>query len=589
MSIILKYKKKQFIYLFLTFILFSGLILLLEYRHEKSVRINALNQELNGYSEFVNNYISKQPLSDNQFRRGLDSLASVLHEKKFRITLINLKGEVLYDSKVDSGKVIENHFLRPEIQQALAETTGSDIRISATTKIKYYYFARSFENYFIRISVIYDDEAKQIIEPNKISLLLILFLFFISSISLIFITEKFGRSITILKKFAASASADKPIDDSLIFPENELGMVGREIVEIYQKLLSTKKELLVEKEKLIRHLNILEVGIAIFSKDKKPITNNSHFIQYINHISVDFAYLDDNFFKIEDFAPIFRFIDKHINDVNKEPVDQPSYEINIYRNNKYFTVQSIVFQDKSFEILITDITKPAKRKLLKQQLTENIAHELKTPVSSIKGYLETILNNRLDSKKQSEFIKRAFSQTSRLADLIEDISLLTKIEEAGNLYKIEKFNLFQLIKDVLEDLHLKIQENKLKIELNIPEDLELNGNPQLIYSVFRNLFDNTITHGGNNLSVRLEKYMEDAQYYYFSFSDTGTGVPESDLTRLFERFYRVDKGRDRKSGGTGLGLAIVKNAILFHKGDISAKNRKEGGLEFLFSLSRNPE
>ena len=99
--------------------------------------------------------------------------------------------------------------------------------------------------------------------------------------------------------------------------------------------------------------------------------------------------------------------------------------------------------------------------------------------------------------------------------------------------------------------------------------------------------ENTIHHAGTDIVVNIDKYMEDAHHYYFSFSDTGSGVPEQDIPRLFERFYRVDKGRDRKSGGTGLGLSIVKNAILFHQGDISVKNRKEGGLEFLFSLGRN--
>ena len=107
-----------------------------------------------------------------------------------------------------------------------------------------------------------------------------------------------------------------------------------------------------------------------------------------------------------------------------------------------------------------------------------------------------------------------------------------------------------------------------------------------MYSIFRNLFDNAIRHGGSNLTIRVDQYLEDKEFYYFSFSDTGTGVPASDMPRLFERFYRVDKGRDRKSGGTGLGLAIVKNAVQFHKGEISVRNRAGGGLEFLFTLSK---
>lgn len=331
--------------------MFSTLILFLEYKHEKTLRINALDKELNGYSELINNYISRQSFLEKDFRTGLDSLTSILPDKNFRITLIDLNGNVTYDSKANSA-VMENHLLRPEIQQSLSNKTGSNVRVSATTKVKYYYLAKRFQNYFIRISVVYNIEAKQIIEPNKISLLFILFLFFISSISLIFITEKFGTSIATLKKFTIQASADNPIDDTLIFPENELGMIGQDIVEIYQKLINTKKELIVEKEKLIRHLNILEVGIAIFSKDKKLITNNSHFIQYINNISIQFVYLDDTFFKIEDFVPIFKFIDKHLTDSNREPANQPSYEITIHKNSKIFTVQTIVFQDKSFAALV---------------------------------------------------------------------------------------------------------------------------------------------------------------------------------------------------------------------------------------------
>jgi signal transduction histidine kinase len=174
-----------------------------------------------------------------------------------------------------------------------------------------------------------------------------------------------------------------------------------------------------------------------------------------------------------------------------------------------------------------------------------------------------------------------------LADLVHDISLLTKIEEAGNLYKIENVNLSLLISDIIAEIRLKLEQKNISAVVNLPDNLFIQGNAGLLYSIFRNLYDNALDHAGENLEVKLDQYMADADFYYFSFSDTGTGVPEEDLPRLFERFYRVDKGRDRKKGGTGLGLAIVKNAVQFHKGDISVKNHTGGGLEFLFSLARD--
>jgi two-component system OmpR family sensor kinase/two-component system phosphate regulon sensor histidine kinase PhoR len=310
-------------------------------------------------------------------------------------------------------------------------------------------------------------------------------------------------------------------------------------------------------------------------------------MRFLNYISDRRVFSTEDFFTIQDFASIFAFFDKYIKDSTIDLSGfQPSYEINLHKGGKIFTVKSIVFQDRSFEVYINDITKPAKRKLMKQQMTENIAHELKTPVSSIKGFLETLINNKTDARKTADFLQRAYAQSCRLAELVNDISLLTKIEEAGNLYALEKVNIYELVKDIATEIQPKLVENKIDMQLYIRHDLVVNGNQALLYSVFRNLFDNAISHAGQNLSIRVENYMEDKEYHYFSFSDTGIGVPKEDLQRLFERFYRVDKGRDRKAGGTGLGLAIVKNAVQFHKGDITVKNRIGGGLEFLFTLSK---
>ena len=221
----------------------------------------------------------------------------------------------------------------------------------------------------------------------------------------------------------------------------------------------------------------------------------------------------------------------------------------------------------------------------RQEITGNIAHELRTPVTSIRGYLETVLEKQLDEEKEQYFIKQAHNQTIVLSELIRDMSLITKMEDAPGAFQMSDVCLNDLLKELKADLQLTLQEKGIKMEWDIPENLIIFGNHNLLYSIFRNLTDNVIHYAGDNVRIMILGNL-DKNYIHFSFSDTGVGIDEKHLERLFERFYRIGEGRTRESGGSGLGLSIVKNAVAFHQGSIRVRNKESGGLEFLFSLKQ---
>ena len=352
MKIIATYTKKWLTYIVSFFLFFTVVLLVSEYLHEKKFRTEALNEKLNNYAGIANRYITRYRLLESNNPSRLDSFLDMLPEKAIRITLINDKGMVLFDSEVRNPAAMENHLSRPEIQKALIGESGTDIRLSGTTNIKYYYYARKFHGYFVRVSAVYDIDAKRFIQPDRIFLLFIVLFFLGASLTIIIITDKFGKSITTLRKFTLQALANKPIDEKMVFPENELGIIGQDIIDIYHRLNQTKEELLSEKAKLIRHLNMLEDGIGIFTREFKPITSNNHFIRLLNHISDQRVFSAEEVFRIPEFTPFLTFFDKYVNNDQADLSNlQPTYEITLNKGGKIFSVKSIVFQDRSFEVL----------------------------------------------------------------------------------------------------------------------------------------------------------------------------------------------------------------------------------------------
>ena len=227
-----------------------------------------------------------------------------------------------------------------------------------------------------------------------------------------------------------------------------------------------------------------------------------------------------------------------------------------------------------------------KEAQLRRELTQNIAHELKTPVASILGYTDTILEHPdMDDGTRRQFIERTHSQAHRLTALLQDISTLNRMDYAADMIKMEPVDVASIVTDIIQETALAAGNKHMTIHNRLPHSIVVSGNNSLIYSIFRNLMDNAINYAGDGVTVDISA-REAAGTWLFTFADNGNGVGDEHLARIFERFYRIDKGRSRSLGGTGLGLAIVKNAVILHGGKIKAQPAPGGGLRFDFSIKK---
>lgn len=585
---ILSFSQRLFLSVLILFLVFAICFIAFQYQREKAYKSELLNIQLQSYNNQLGNFITDRGELD------IDSMQNYVATHmmpNLRVTLITPSGKVIYDNIRKDWKNFEDHSTRKEVQEALMYGSGYSIgRNSESIEgEEYFYSARYYPPFrlIIRSALPYNLSLSEHLKADSS------FLWFALFISLILIgvfyqfTRKLGMSISKLQQFAMRADRNEPIDLAILdtFPKNELGEISQHIIKIYKRLHRAKEALYIEREKLISHLQTSHEGLGVFTKERKEILVNNLFVQYINNISDRNLSSSDSIFLIPDLKPITDFLTKNEGNYSKE---EKRLSMHIDKNARSFVLECIIFQDLSFEISINDVTQEEERARLKRQLTQNVAHELKTPVSSIQGYLETIISNpNISPENMRTFLERSYAQSNRLTLLLRDISVLTRMDEAPGMVEKETVNLSRIVENILNEVALGLEEKQMRVVNLMPHDLILTGSSSLLYSIFRNLTDNAIAYAGVGVQVTINCFREDEKFYYFSFSDTGIGVPEEHLNRLFERFYRVDKGRSRKLGGTGLGLAIVKNAVLFHGGTIFAKNAPSGGLEFVFTLQKD--
>lgn len=574
------FSQRLFWSVFCMFLGFTVCVVLFQYQREKEFAEEKLNNVLSNYNYQL--YRRYEPTAD--IDTAVRLFIEEIPQKELRVTIIDPDGKVLFDNS--GADEFTNHNDRSEVRKARLHQEGFAIRMSHSTGKRYFYSASNIHDYIFRSALPYDPYVRDVLAVNKD------FIYFMAFMTLIFFlvlsrfTFSIGRTISKLRDFTLTVRKDRMPETEYVFPNDELGDISKNIVSLYHQQQKTKNELSMEREKIIKHFQYSKEGFAMFTAEGKEILSNILFIQFMNVISDKQIHETEEAIEIRELTPIRTFLIRNLRNPNpKRKILRES--VTVDKNGKIFLIECILFLDNSYELAINDISRQEEESRMKRQLTQNISHELKTPVSSIQGYLETILSNPdLPEDKKRFFLQRCYSQSTRLTDLLRDISVLNRLDEAAGLFEITEVNIPTLIREIEKECSKEMEEKQIRSEIILPANPTIRGNYSLLYSIFRNLYDNAIAYAGEQVTITVNCYKEDPKFYYFSFSDDGVGVPEEHINRIFERFYRVDKGRSRKIGGTGLGLSIVKNGVHFHKGQISAKSSPGKGVTFFFTLKK---
>ena len=574
------FSQRLFWSIFAMFLGFTVCFLLFQYQREREFAQEKLNSVLGNY-----NY---QLYRCTQQAKNIDAAVHEfiynIPQKDLRVTIINPEGKVLFDNS--GTEEFNNHNNRSEVRKARLYNEGFAIRSSDSTGKKYFYSASNIGGYIYRSALPWDRYTQHALSIDKdynyfMALMTLIFFFVLSRF-----TFSIGRTISKLRDFALNIQNDRIPENEYTFPNDELGDISKNIVSLYKSQQKAKDELSMEREKLIKHFQYAKEGFAMFTSEGREILSNILFVQFMNVMSDTQIRQSEEAVDVKELEPIRSFLSKNIPNTNrKRKVLRES--VTVDKSGKIFLLECILFLDNSYEISINDISRQEEESRMKRQLTQNVAHELKTPVSSIQGYLETIISNpELSEDKRQFFLERCYSQSTRLTGLLRDISVLNRLDEASEMFDLAEVNIQKLIGEIEKECSKEMEEKKITSEVVLPGDPAIFGNYSLLYSIFRNLYDNAIAYAGEGVQLTVNCYKEDPKFYYFSFSDNGVGVSEEHINRIFERLYRVDKGRSRKVGGTGLGLSIVKNGVNFHKGQISAKSSPGKGMTFFFTLKK---
>ncbi|MFZ4591280.1 MAG: HAMP domain-containing sensor histidine kinase [Ignavibacteria bacterium] len=584
-------KRSLFTKLYLPYIVLIPAILLvfgIVLSHSfKSFYLDQTANELTRVASIIKDEVTHRNIDSLQYNSTFSNYENLTG---IRITLVKYDGKVIADSKANSSSM-DNHGDREEIKEAKTGKRGISVRKSPTLDVEFMYVAlpifdeQGKVQLIIRVSATIEHLNT---EFRTINFKITIFLIFLYLAILIsgYIFSK--RIVKPLEKIETGAEKFSKGD----FSEKIYSTDIKEY-SILSEYLNKMAEQINENMEIILQQNNLRNSILESMKEGVVAVDDNMKIIFINSEASKILEIENDSAKGKIVQEVIRIyeIHKFIEEVlksneslEKNIIIQKEKDINLQLTGAI--LESSDGKPMGVIMVINDITNIFTLDTMKKDFVANVSHELKTPITSIKGFLETLLSGSIDDKENAvKFLNIISKNTDRLNDIIDDLLLLSKVEQIkdARYLKFEDKNVSEIIKTAVENLSHKAEIKGIRLNLVCDEGLIFPLNSNLIEQAIINLIDNSIKYCANNSEINVSAVIFE-KALNITVADNGIGIPKEDIPRLFERFYRVDKARTREEGGTGLGLSIVKHICFVHNGTVEVESEVNKGSKFIIKI-----
>lgn len=494
---------------------------------------------------------------DKPFQDQILELNPLAYTDDTRISIIDQKGNVVADTV--SEDVSKNHLNRQEVQEALKNEVGYAQRHSETTGENMLYVAYFHHNYIIRLSIPYNGIIERIpalIPALSVSTIVSFVIAYLLSRRLAY---RISKPIVEIGDSLDHMTEDFRFDLKT-YEYQEFNVIVETIHNLSHRLRKSIREVQLEKLKIDEILKQMNEGFVLLDENYKILSINAKAITILGDLRLYDSLLDHLYY----------------------PEIINALENNVYKQVVEIKINHIIYAcyisrlDLGTTLLFVDITASKKAEKIRSEFFSNVSHELKTPITSIRGYSDLLAQGYVQDEKQKQvMLNKIQDEVNNISRLINDILMLSRIESMDRTVEMMPLKMKGIVDDILESYDVEMKQHDIQVDYDF-EDVTFIGNHQQIHTLLNNLIGNAVKYNKDHGHIYID-VVEAENAIRIVVEDTGIGIPLADQSRVFERFYRVDKGRSRQRGGTGLGLAIVKHIVSYYKGMIHLESELDKG------------